>query len=234
MQKQSSPTASFPTARSRRAARTGGKSSSAPVTKQQVRQMIRSERGRDEIKYVTTGITLTFASATLQITSVSDIAQGTTDITRIGDKLRPKALSLKLSIVRNPLTSNIVEFVRVCVIQWHPQFSLQPPTATTLFLNDPATATITPFSEWIVDGRSAFVVLFDKLFTMTGLTATTEGALAYFTNVRTTNTPIEFINASATDALHKYYVLYICQTLNVANTTPPTIVLRTKLDFDDQ
>lgn len=207
-----------------------------PQQKSEVSRMVkRAITIAPELKYLTTGLNTTFGGVTtfttLSLTDVPQSAGASTDVTRIGDFINARSLELHFNIVRNPATANVAEFVRLLVVQRHAQFSVDPPTSANLFLNDPVSTVINFRSFFIQDGRSLSTVLWDQTFDMTGLTATTEGAIYEKVNISLASArkKLNYINGSTTNGTENIFLYYCCSTA----TTPPTLTLAAKFQFTD-
>jgi len=202
------------------------------ITHSDVQKMITSALNKDrEAKYLISGATNVFGTAAYTYSSVVDVPQGTGDSARIGDVLEPARLHFVIHLVRNPATSNVDEVIRIVIFQWRPQFSLQPPTSAVLWKNDPIASAVTPFSEWIKDARSSFIVLYDRRFVMTGLTATTEGArvITFHVNLRRALKQLQYVAGSTTDATNKIFI----GTCSSTATTPPVLTWRAQFSYWD-
>lgn len=230
-------TQTSPGQRSRRARRRKpAHSTIPPQMRAEVGRIVHNAIKREpEVKYLTTGLNTTFGGVTtmtfLSLTDVPQAAGASTDTTRIGDFITARSLQLRLNIIRNPATSNVVEFVRIMVIQRHAQFSVDPPTFANTFLNDPVSVATNFRSFYIQDGRHLYTVLLDRMFTMTGLTATTEGAIFEHINVSLASArkKLNYISGSTTNGIDNIFVGYLCNTV----TTPPTLTFGAKFEFTD-
>jgi hypothetical protein len=179
---------------------------------------------------------MTSASGALTVlpvfTSVTDVPQGVTDQNRIGDEIRSLSLHLKVEFVKNVASTAVVDYCRLMVVQTRSQFTLAPPNATTLFLNDPIVGTVNYRSEWIVDGNMAFKVLYDKLHILPGISTATGAAYRkeFFVSLKRTIKKIQFINASTTDALNK---IFFGVMSNTSSTNIPNCSVTAKFRFSD-
>jgi len=199
-------------------------------------QSVEKKRRRElERKFILTGLSTTFGGVTsftfLSLTDVPQAAANSTDQTRIGDFIRAQSLDLRITVVRNPVTSNVVEYVRWIILQRHAQFSKDPPTGTNTFLNDPSVGSINFRSHFIIDGKSLFTVLHDETIVMTGLTSTTEGAVERIVSISLASArkKMDYINGSTTDGIDNIFLGYCCNTI----TTPPTMTMGAKFVFTD-
>jgi hypothetical protein len=185
----------------------------------------------NEKKYLMTGSSGACTVSPAWI-SCTDVPQGTTDSSRIGDNIRIRSIHLKLEFVKNIAMVGVVDYCRIMVIQTHSQFSVAPPTNSQLFLNDPIAAAIDYRSEWIVDGRSTFTVLYDHVITLPGIPTNDKAAFRreFFAPVRRAKKQIQFINASTTDAAGKIFI-GVCSNLSATNI--PNYAWTTKFNYDD-
>jgi hypothetical protein len=95
------------------------------------------------------------------IASLSDVTQGTTDITRVGDKLTMNSVELKFFAV--PGTATLYSVVRLVVFLWRDDTT---PTVNDLMQAGAGTSML-PLSPLDHDDRAKRKILYDKYFTMT-------------------------------------------------------------------
>lgn len=169
------------------------------------------------------------AGTTYVISSVSDIPQGQTDVTRIGDSLQVKNLHLQF-IVAPAVAAALVGYVRVCVFQFTQQFSVNPPTGANTRQADPIGG-VTHLSPWIVDGRAAIRPLYDQMFVLpdNGVAGQYPIYINQRINLSSAKKTITYNNASTTDAWDK---IYIGAVSNLAANFP-TVRWLTQLDYTD-
>lgn len=89
--------------------------------------------------------------------------QGTDDSSRIGDKIEPVSLHLKLQM-DVPFASTAGHMVRVVIYSWEVDSTAEAPTANALFINDATSGTRMFRSYWNVDRSPSYRVVFDQTF----------------------------------------------------------------------
>jgi len=200
-------------------------------TIQDIYRIVREVEGkRVEAKYLTTGASNAFGTSAFTYSSVVDVPQGSTDSQRIGDVVEPERLHFECHFQSQVASGNSDEVIRLVIFQWKPQFSLQPPTSTVLFKNDPFSTSITPFSEFIKDARSSFIVLYDKKIVMIPKTERQGVALAFHVKLSRALKDIQYVAGSTTDATNKIFICSACTT----SVTPPTFTWRSQFEYWDQ
>lgn len=88
------------------------------------------------------------------ITSLSDMAVGDTDITRTGDRIDPRSLTVKFTMRGN---TNARNSYRVVLLRWHPDDASEAPTLAGIF----ESTTYLDISPYNWDDRSKFTILHD-------------------------------------------------------------------------
>jgi len=139
---------------SRKRAKTSG---SAPVTRQEVQRLIQRNT---ELKYQNSITANTGLSTTATMYQITNIAQGTTDVTRVGDRLK-LVKSYMRGVVYCGDVSNIVRFI---IFQWFPNST---PVAVDILLPGSSGA-YDWTSQYNHDLRQEFKVLYDKTWTLVG------------------------------------------------------------------
>lgn len=103
-------------------------------------------------------VTISEAVSTVaSIGSLTDVSQGQTDTTRIGDKLTIRGLSGRASM----LGADASNLIRIIIFQWHHTDSVAPVIADIL------SSSGDPRSNFVHDTQNQYTVLYDKLFTLT-------------------------------------------------------------------
>lgn len=139
----------------RRNFRRSSRSTRGVATKQYVKKQIHK---LSETKYFDALFSANVDS-TGTVADMTNIPQGTTDSTRIGDKitLRGSILRLKISV------SDAFNFIRVILFQWYPNTLLSVPTVGTI-LFDTTTADRAITSPYVHDYQNQFKVISDKVY----------------------------------------------------------------------
>lgn len=135
-------------------------STRAVVPRQKLTAMMKraANRGR-EIKYADWVNAPTRQVNTYSSFDLCNISQGTTDVSRVGDKLEWMDLSCKFNVFTGTATAApVVSRVRVLLIQWHGDDSTDPVTPATLFTSTDPLSQYT--YDYVTGGK--FKVLFDK------------------------------------------------------------------------
>jgi len=190
-----------------------------------------------EAKFYRGGVTQSF-SQTTQVTSLTDVPQGTGDSNRVGDTLTPVSLQLRYQIDQNVASAVKAEYVRVFVFQWFPSTANLVPAGTTIFLGDFLAGSINQRSYWSKDymtpGAAQFRVLYDKLHLIIGFGTST----AYNTSqgiwvdkeisLASARKTIQY-TASTTDGAGKIFV----GTIGSTNTNPSALSLVTMFRYKD-
>jgi hypothetical protein len=111
-------------------------------------------------------------STTGAITKVSTIAQGDTDQTRDGDRLKYRSFKFICTINKHTSnTTDTLEYARFIIFQWHPSDALKTPVLTDILRPDPSLAAVGPRSHYNHDTRQMYKILYDKMVPMVGLVA---------------------------------------------------------------
>lgn len=156
------------------------------------------------------------------ILDLSNISQGSTDLTRDGDSATIRTLHIKGHLGNND-TYNIV---RLIVFQWTSNSNVDAPTVGKLLdstLLGTVYATHAPYNH---DRRSQFRVLWDKTFT-----AYADKPVVLFDTkyLRAVTPRIQYI-AAGTEGFNK---LYMCMISDSSAVSHPPVVLSSKLNFAD-
>jgi hypothetical protein len=202
----------------RRAARTSDRKSQELVTKRQVRDMIRSLKEVPEPKFSSFSLVPGPVDYNGQIISLSDIDQGVTDSTRIGDEVYAEKLDFSYwSIVGSTNAA-----MRVILFQWK-DLSV-PAIEDVLFNNGGNSASF--LSPYNMDEEPQRHILYDNVFAMNPL-----DNINHVEQVRGLKIPYKKIQfeGGSTDGIGKIYLLIISS--NSANL--PTLGYFSKLTFTD-
>lgn len=114
--------------------------------------------------------TFTVANYNGIIFSVSEVAQGNTDITRVGDQLTIRSLEVSYFF-----TCSASLLARIVVFQWIPNST---PTVADVLLNNYIGTTKAPITPYSHDGRYQFRILMDRLYHMANGTGCDSAILA--------------------------------------------------------
>jgi len=195
-----------------------GKPNGKPVTKKQVEQMI---RGEQEIKFldVVNSISISYGGT---VVSLSDLGQGSTNITRIGNKITPRSLQWRMTLTCAD-SYNIVRFI---VFRWNQRFSLDPPdTSDILQLVNSTNAVNAPYT---FDERAAFKIIHDETITM--VLSTSRNTFYVQGDLRLKQKEIDYFGSSTTDVMNGYYCMFISDS---SVTTHPAANYYFRLQYAD-
>lgn len=107
------------------------------------------------------------------------IAQGTTDVTRIGNSILAKNIQIKLILAQNfTATSAVNEFVRVTLLVWKEHLQINPPNAAKIF-EAPANF----LSGFNKDYTDQMVIIKDKVLPMEAAFNTTAAQAPKFIKI---------------------------------------------------
>jgi len=187
---------------------------------------------RVELKYYTFGAQPTVNSTIPVITSLSDIAQGDTDITRNGDRLNISRLELRYILKVNSANLIPANAVRVIIFQWLPNDGTAAPTVSNILTPDGFSGTYTVLSGHNHDGRDMYRIVYDHTHMVVGTsTIYASNAGIYVDKVVSLAAAIKHFqfNGSTTNATNKLFVLFLTD----AAANLPFIYWNTKLYFRD-
>jgi hypothetical protein len=187
---------------------------------------------RVELKYYTFGAQPTVTSGAPVITSLSDIAQGDTDITRNGDRLN--MIRLELRYIMKVNLSNLIpaNIVRVIIFQWLPNDGTAAPTVSNILTPDGFTGTFTVLSAHNHDGRDMYRIVYDHCHVIVGTgTIYSQASGICVDKVVSLAAAIKHVqfNGSTTNATNKLFVLFLTD----ATVNQPFVYWNTKLYFRD-
>lgn len=130
--------------------------------KMQVKRIAKVPRELKYFSYTNTGT----SSTTYGVVSISDIAQGDTDITRDGDQLYWCGTMEVRGVFENAQGSlgDLYNTFRMIIFQWHPNST---PVIGNILINGPSGAEDV-HSTYSHDYRHMYKILFDKVITTIG------------------------------------------------------------------
>jgi len=130
----------------------------SPPQVNQVRRIIKQDT---ELKYFISQYNLAPQSTTPSLLSLTEIPQGVTDITRVGDRLELKSLEVRGCHIGGDAYNN----TRLVFFTYKPN---QVPVSSNILLVGPS-AVIDPFSLYSHDYRRDYHIIHDMTFTSVGL-----------------------------------------------------------------
>lgn len=199
------------------------------VTKAQVKQMIVSRIDREaEDKYFDTvgggGAAVTYNGTTPF--SITDIAQGASDTSRVGDALVAKRLRWRSLATYNlsATQSASINILRLVVFVWKPFFADVAPTVAKVMTY---TGTQYAAQSYLThDGIDQIKVLFDQVVVMDSFHRPTH----FFQFDIALNHIIQYKAASTTNQSSGIYAFYISDVASGGPVVPSTA---TRLDYQD-
>lgn len=186
-----------------------------------------------EEKYLDNTASVTPNLATPTITYLTGMAQGTSDITRIGDSVKAQFLQVRFYITPNFISqnNNLVRIMLIVDKMASASMSIGTPTAAMLFAS-----TSNPFSPINKDNGDRFVILKDKVMALNSPTPTAATSPAHGGDSRILklNVPLDFhvrYSASAATDFGPNNILLVCWT-NLTGTGP-SITYYSRFKFTD-
>lgn len=149
---------------------------------------------------------------------ISDIAQGDTDTTRVGDQLMPTSLLMNLALTVGDTTN----LMRIVVVRWRTNVSTLAVGNIFTYLG----VQWAPESPFHHDGRSQFEVLHDSLH---ALASAYRPVIILRKRLRLAKKAIKF-SAGSTTASDKILLIAVSDSAAAAH---PTIQGYTRLNFTD-
>lgn len=213
--------------------------------KLQVKRMIGMN---EELKYVVPYLTYAASTSTPIVTGLTDIVQGLGDSQRAGDRVKLcGTLELRGSCRADIGTGDTTQseiYIRTCLFQWHPTSNnggATEPTAGNVFLNGPSGAPDV-YSFYNHDQRQNFVILYDEVHTLTGISAgavltttANSGMIQYFHRkiplAKKIRAQMQFQAASSTDATNHIYMVSMSNL--AADAQNPQLLWSCKFFFRD-
>lgn len=212
-----------------------------PATKSAVARVVRQEIDRQaELKFHTvngpTGTPVYVGNPYNMI--MTDISQGQTDTTRVGDSVYIKNVDIRLWI-RYPAPDTSIQpnaIIRVVVYQYKPNNGLLAPSLSRLYVDD-YTTDPGPLSHRNIDHHNDFNVLLDECFTMsacnaaTGTSPSNSGVFIHRNlDMKRITKKIQYDTASAAHN-NALYLLIFSSSANL--TVDPTVDCQSRVRFTD-
>lgn len=188
-----------------------------PVSKQQVRDMIRSLTEQREEKYSSFSLVPGTVDFNGTVVSLSDIDQGVTDSTRIGDQVILKEIEFSYW----GITGSANSIMRVILFQW---LDLEPPTIGDVLITTGGSA-VSPLSLFNQDEVPSRRVIMDDLFYLNAVDKTNY-VRQFKAKVPVAKCQFE---GGTTDGRGKVYYLAISSS----NANLPTFGYQSKLTYSD-
>lgn len=137
--------------------------------------------------------------------SLISISQGTTDITRTGDRIRAKRLWFSGKVIGNAAQTGITAG-RVLVVCWNPvgTGAVNAPVAAQIIQHS---ATYGPYGSYSRDFGDSFQVIYDAVFSVTPASTTSEAEIMHFDRALTID--MEFVAGATTPAVNNFYIFFL-------------------------
>jgi len=176
-----------------------------PVTKKQVEQMI---RGEQELKFIDT-VNATTISYAGSVIALSDVGQGTSNITRIGNDITPRKLEWRITFA----CADAYNVLRFIVFRWNQRFSVDPPDPSDILqVVSSSNAVNAPYT---FDERAAFKIIHDETVTM--VLSTSRNTIEVKGDIRLKQKNVDNFGTSTTDVMNGYYCLFISDSSAVSH-----------------
>jgi len=181
-----------------------------------------------EVKYHRTDNSTTIPTGAPTIVALSDVVQGTTDITRIGDSITLQSLEGRYYFSARSNAGNTINYVspsytRCMIVQWFPS------TSTVVGTDILQTSYVLDFPTH--DTRQQFRVLYDKMFHVTAGTSDQArmGSFRVSFN-KSRSKKIQYVGGGTTGS-NKIFALFWSNNDGVASV--PSYSMCCKLTFSD-
>lgn len=189
------------------------------VTKDQLRRALAT---KTELKFFDTNPSATSITTAAVIFSLSDVTQGVTDNTRVGDTLLPKRLYIKMNFVGADVPANIM---RVVIFRWNMSTVSDVPGLSEI-LESTAQPVLAPFAQ---DNRQRFTMLYDRTWVLNPNAASQTNSIVAMKTLKLAKKPIQF-NAGTVDGMFKIYALFVSDSGAI---THPTVAFSSRLNYTD-
>lgn len=179
-------------------------------------------RRNSELKYFDTAFSYSFTTTGTGTQNITVIPQGTTDTTRIGDRLKITSVEFRYNIFDASTAISIYskQTVRLVLVHWFP--------ATTPGYSDVLT-TSTTRALYNHDQRQMYKICWDKTISVIGGTSSDmkTGHIMYYPKK---NTSVQFQNAGTTGT-NRFFLFIVADGVDPANTS--SAVLMSRVRFTD-
>jgi secreted trypsin-like serine protease len=197
------------------------------VTKQQVRQMIRSanDKGLEE-KYLDVAGAAGAISTATGFLSLSTIPQGNTAVSRVGLEVQPESLEVQYTWLGSADSTNLV---RVVIFQWHADDAIDPPSASQLFEQGVLGANLNVVEPYSKPNADLHTILYDKTWSLVnGASSTSLQVITPWFKIKKRMRPMKFIGATTGTGM--IYAAFVSDSGVVPH---PTITHSHRLLFRD-
>lgn len=157
---------------------------------------------------------------------LTEVAQGTTDVTRIGDQLTIRSLQFNFSA----LVADSTNLLRLVIFQWFEQTGTIPtyPDMSQILIDTGSGRAV--FSPYSHDYRYDFKVLFDRTYVLDGVQVPVITRKIFIKRFPPKHRKIQFVGASNTNYTNGLFALLVSDS---AAATHPTVTYSGKFNFSD-
>lgn len=178
-----------------------------------------------ETKFLDTVQTSTNISTTGGVFAISEIAQGLTSQTRVGDSLKIQHIDVRGRVNVNPTAAN--SLIRVLVFRDLDGYGTPPATSDVLQVTAAVSAPLSPLN---FRNSQRFSVLYDELFHMQGTVQGVAGMPFVYSSAHSGH--ILYLGTTAAAASDGKGSLYIMAVSDEATTTP-SLAFYSRILFTD-
>jgi len=154
--------------------------------------------------------------------SLSNVPQGVTDQTRVGDSLQPTSIKIRFILDFAPYVPGDASLVRFVLFQWRADDNLTVPTVNNVFLTGAALDNVA--YNLVHDQRNQIKVLFDRTYTLSSEGSNATKIISI--NYRKHMLPIKFNGGGITGSRKIYLV-------TTFSGTQPNLTRVTRMHFRD-
>lgn len=180
-------------------------------------ELQRQLNAKTELKFLDTPINTANVDQAGAIVSLSDVPQGVTDVTRVGNNILPKRLKLRYSIVFGDTT----QLVRVIVFRWKMNDASDVPAPNEILQNQFISTAGVITSDYNEPTRTQFEVLYDK--THRGSSTIAPNSAFVTTTLKLARKKIEYKSDAVVTGLNKIFIMYISDSGAIPHPTILTI-----------
>lgn len=195
----------------------------AVATKAYVKKLVRKEAETKYWDLSTASQPYSIALGATTILDLTEVPQGTTDVTRVGDKLTIRGLDIRMDAI----IADTTNVIRCIIFQWYinTNITLSNPLGSQV-LQD--ITTYPHLSNYHHDNNNQFHILYD---TMIQLGAQGPQARVWHVkpNLKWAKKTVEF-SGGGTNGANKLYMLLVSDSSAVSH---PTVRIQSRLRFDD-
>jgi hypothetical protein len=172
-------------------------------------------------KYFDTVVSASPVDYSGSVWALTQVTAGTTDTTRIGDKIIPKKLQIRINCLQGDVTNDI----RIIIFRWKVHTTFASPSISGTILQNVSTVDA-PRSAYYHDFEPAFDVLYDKRFTLNTYDPVKDLDLEF---KLPESKPIQMV-AAGTNGINHLYMGIVSDSGAVVH---PTLYYYSRVDFVD-